>query len=100
MRNWLQFYSLPLLLGLLPPLYIHHLALLVCATHTLLKSKLTRIEIQATEEMLFDSYNLLYTSSTICLDALHFLGVPHPLVVFRYPLVVVKKLQVPLGYKV
>ena len=32
-RVWLLFYSLPLLLNSLPPLYFHHFSLLVCAMH-------------------------------------------------------------------
>ena len=36
LRNWLLFYSLPLLLNKLPPLFWHHYALLVCALHILL----------------------------------------------------------------
>lgn len=59
LRNWLLFYSLPLLIGLLPPLYLHHLALLVCAMHILLQTKLTRNKIQAAEEMLADFHELL-----------------------------------------
>ena len=35
-RSWILFYSLPLLLHVLPPLYFHHFALLVCAIHILL----------------------------------------------------------------
>ena len=32
--NWLLYYSLPLLLNV-PPLYLHHFSLLVCAMHIL-----------------------------------------------------------------
>lgn len=41
LRSWLLFYSLPLLLGRLSPLYFHHYALLVCAIHILLKESIT-----------------------------------------------------------
>ncbi len=40
-------------------LFISIILLLLCVQHILLKSKLTRIKIQAAEEMLFDCYNLL-----------------------------------------
>lgn len=33
LRNWLLYYSLPLLLDFLPALFWHHYALLVCAIH-------------------------------------------------------------------
>ena len=32
-RNWLLYYSLPILSSILPPLYFHHYALFVCALH-------------------------------------------------------------------
>ena len=35
LRNWMLFYSLPLLLDHLPSLYFHHYALFVCAMHIL-----------------------------------------------------------------
>ena len=40
LRNWLLYYSLPLLLHHLPPVFWHHYALLVCAIHILLQSEL------------------------------------------------------------
>ena len=58
-RNWLLFYSLPLLVGFLPPLYIHHFALLVCALHILLQPNLTQTRITAAEMMLKDFVVLL-----------------------------------------
>lgn len=58
-RTWLLFYSLPLLLHILPPLYLHHFALLVCAMHILLSKQITDMECGAAEEMLLDFYNLL-----------------------------------------
>lgn len=54
LRNWLLYYSLPLLLPHLPPLYWHHYALLVCAVHILLKDTLADAEIDAAEQMLYD----------------------------------------------
>lgn len=58
-RNWLLYYSLPILKSILPPLYWHHYALLVCAMHILLQSELTEIKIEAAEQMLKDYYILL-----------------------------------------
>ena len=53
-RAWLLFYSLPLLITFLPPLYIHHFALLVCSLHILLQPELTPTRIQAANKMLKD----------------------------------------------
>ncbi len=58
-RSWLLFYSLPLLLTFLPPLYIHHFALLVCSMHMLLQPKLTSSQIDAAEVILRDFVALL-----------------------------------------
>ena len=58
-RNWVLFYSLPLLLNKLPPLYYHHYALLVSAMHLLLQQDLNRNEIDAAEVMLKDFCSLL-----------------------------------------
>ena len=58
-RNWLLYFSLPLLVSTLPPLYLHHFSLLVCAIHILLQSKLSEVHIQAAEEMLKDFYSML-----------------------------------------
>ena len=37
LKNWLLIYSLPLLQGYLPPLYLHHFALFMCAVHILVQ---------------------------------------------------------------
>ncbi len=58
-RTWVLFYSLPLLLGYLPPLYIHHFSLLVCAMHILLQPKLSPTQISAAETMLNDFVGFL-----------------------------------------
>ena len=71
-RAWLLYYSLPLLLGTLPPLYLHHYALLVCAMHILLQPNLTRRKIDAAEEMLKDFVNFLpelYSETECTLNA-------------------------------
>lgn len=52
LRNWLLYYSLPLLLDFLPSLYWHHFALLVCAMHILLSESITHAQIEAAEQML------------------------------------------------
>ena len=59
LRTWLLFYSLPLLLDNLPPLYFHHYALLVCAVHMLLQDEITSSQINAAENMLCDFCRLL-----------------------------------------
>ena len=59
LRNWLLFYSLPILMMCLPPLYLHHYALLVCAIHILLQESLTTSQITAAELMLCDFMALL-----------------------------------------
>ena len=56
-RSWILFYSLPLL-HVLPPLYFHHFALLVCAIHILLQKQLSQIQCHAAEEMLIDFHHL------------------------------------------
>ena len=58
-RAWVLFYSLPLLLNLLPSLYIHHFALLVCALHILLQPELSPTQIATAENMLRDFVILL-----------------------------------------
>lgn len=58
-RNWMLYYSLPLLLGKLPSLYWHHYSLLVCAIHILLKDRISLAEIDAAEKMLNDFYALV-----------------------------------------
>ena len=59
LRNWLLFYSLPILMMCLPPLYLHHYALLVCAIHILLQESLATSQITAAELMLCDFVALL-----------------------------------------
>ena len=58
LRNWLLFYSLPLLLGFLLSLYWHHYALLVCALHILLGKTVTLVQVDAAEQMLKDFSDL------------------------------------------
>ncbi len=75
-RNWLLFYSLPLLLGHLPSLYWHHYALLVCALHILLKDRISLSQLDAADQLLHDFYKLyaeLYGESS-CTHNLHLLS--------------------------
>ena len=58
-RAWLLFYSVPLLVGVLPPLFLHHYSLLVCAVHILLQNELTVNKIMAADELLSDFCDLL-----------------------------------------
>ena len=57
-KVWLLFYSLPLLLDILPALYFHHYALLVCSMHLLLQKQLSVVQCDAAEEMLNDFCNI------------------------------------------
>ena len=59
LRNWLLFYSLPLLVDNLPTLFFHHYALLVCAVHILLQDEITPSQVDAAESMLCDFCMLL-----------------------------------------
>ena len=57
--SWLLYYSLPLLINFVPPLYWHHFALLVCAMHILLKDSISTSQVDAAELMLQDFAALL-----------------------------------------
>ena len=59
LRTWVLYYSLPLLLTKLPPLYWHHYALLVCALHILLGSKIEQHQLDAADQMIVEFYKLL-----------------------------------------
>ena len=59
LRTWLLFYSLPLLLHHLPPLYFHHYSLLVCCMHILLQESVSKCLIDAAERMIDDFCSLL-----------------------------------------
>ena len=52
LKNWLLYYSHPLLLDYLPSLYLHHYALLVCALHALLQESIDSSLLNAAEMML------------------------------------------------
>ena len=58
LRQFLLFYSLPILQGKLPSLYWQHYALLVCAMHILLNDNISSVELAAAEIMLTDFYVL------------------------------------------
>lgn len=79
-RSWLLFYSLPLVLNMLPPLYLHHYTLLVCALHLLLLKEVTQIQCGAAEEMLNDFCSLLpelYGENSCTMNAHSLLHLPH-----------------------
>ena len=46
-RSWLLYYSLPLFFQLLPPDYVHHLALLVAAMHILLSDSISQKDLES-----------------------------------------------------
>ncbi len=79
-RNWILFYSPPLLVRYLPPLYFHHYALLVCALHLLLQRKITPVMCNAAEEMLLDFYKLfpeLYGASKCTMNVYSLKHLPY-----------------------
>ena len=79
-RTWLLFFSLPLLVKFLPPLYFHHFSLLVNAMHLLLSKEVTLIQCNVAEEMLGDFYNLLpelYGVHSCTLNAHSLTHLPH-----------------------
>jgi len=59
LRSWLLFYSLPLLLDFLPPLYLHHFSLLACSLHILLEDNITTNVVNTADLMLQDFVKLL-----------------------------------------
>ena len=58
-KNWLLFYSTPILKGYLPSLYYHHYVLLVTALHILLQESISIQQIEAAEMMLKNFVSLL-----------------------------------------
>ena len=54
LKQWLLYYSLPILQSKLPPDYWYHYALLVTAMHILLKDTISVTELQASEIMIKD----------------------------------------------
>ena len=75
LRNWMLFYSLPLLLDHLPSLYFHHYALFVCAMHILLSERITEHQIDVANQMLVDFCSLLpeLYNDRICTHNTHLL---------------------------
>ena len=72
-RNWLLFYSLPILLNCLPPDYVHHFALLVTSMHILLNSSISPDDIDAAETMLETFYKHVpeYYPDKMCSSNVH-----------------------------
>ena len=61
-RVWLLFYSAPILVKVLPPLYFHHYSLLVCAMHIFLSEEIAKANCDLAEQMLLDFYKLFLNS--------------------------------------
>ena len=57
-RAWLLHYSVPVLRGILPNLYLSHFATLVWAVHTLLLDRIPKMRL-ALAEKLCDDFNRL-----------------------------------------
>ena len=58
-KNWLLFYSVPILKGHLPSLYYHHYVLLVSALHILLQESISLEQLNAAEMMIKDFISLM-----------------------------------------
>ena len=58
-RAWLLYYSLPVLIKILPSdyMYVHHFALFITSVHMLLGNNITAADISIAEEMLLEFYN-------------------------------------------
>ena len=75
-KNWLLFYSLPILLDYLPSLYVHHYALHVCAMHILLQESIDSSLLDAAEMMLKDFIVFLPGESNCTANAHMLLHLP------------------------
>ena len=67
LRSWLLFYSLPVLLGVLPQPYITHFALLVASVYLLMSENITSHSIQLSRQLprqFYRQYCDLYGNST------------------------------------
>lgn len=70
-RNWLLFYSLPCLLGILPKKYLNHFGFFVTAIFMLLKDNITHEEIDFANDLLIHfvtSYLELYDSINMTIN--------------------------------
>ncbi|XP_035678818.1 uncharacterized protein LOC118417371 [Branchiostoma floridae] len=69
-RAWLLYYSLPIMLNILPEAYYEHYTLLVMAIHTLLQSSITTDDVDRAEAQLEQFVgqfgNLYATSELVC----------------------------------
>ena len=84
-RAWLLYYSLPILVKILPGDYVHHYALLVCSMHVLLNDIITVEDIRFAQNALNAFYNLMPTlySDKACSANIHAL-IHLPLCVARW----------------
>ena len=63
LRNWLLFYSLPVLRGVLPSEYLSHLALLIVAIHAVSSQHITSQDLHLTRCLLhqfYEHFSVLY----------------------------------------
>ncbi|XP_033126933.1 uncharacterized protein LOC117124703 isoform X2 [Anneissia japonica] len=66
--NWLLFFLLPCLLGILPNVYLTHVCLLVKGVHVLLRKSVSKEEVNVADNLLFQFVSrmqLLYESSAM-----------------------------------
>ena len=73
LKAWLLFYSVPILKDILPPKYINHWILLVCAMHILLSTSISQEDLVFANENLIQFYELapiLYPNN-VCTANLH-----------------------------
>ena len=59
LREWLLFFSLPVLTGKLPRDYLKHFSLLIAAVHTLLADTISPVDLSNVESFLKDFYTKL-----------------------------------------
>ena len=84
-RAWLLYYSLPILIKILPGDYVHHYALLVCSMHVLLNDVITIEDLRFAQNALNAFYKLMPTlySEQACSANMHAL-IHLPLCVARW----------------
>ena len=72
-RAWLLYYSLPILIQVLPGDYVHHYALLVCSMYVLLNNAITVEDLKFSQKALNAFYELLPTlySQHVCSANMH-----------------------------
>lgn len=56
LREWLLFFSLPVLMGKLPQEYLQHLSLLIASLHILLSDSISSVDLSNVERFLKEFY--------------------------------------------